>query len=134
LAGGRGGRPAGIGLKAVIERFLELAEDSHPFSYTDLIADFLADVHAVVPDVSLRRATMEPLLILGYERNRFHAAGSSRDSRPPPPPPPTPPTPPTPWRSAKALRDNPEAVPFNAFYLWQQLLPQQLVRVLDELA
>jgi hypothetical protein len=35
---------------------------------------------------------------------------------------------------AQALRDNPGAVPFNAFYLWQQLLPQQLVRVLDELA
>lgn len=115
------------GLKTVVVRFLELAEGSHPFSYTDLIADFLANVHGVVDDTGVRRSIMERLLELGYYHNRWHVGqvfarlvAASTD-------------PSDVMAIAQVMRDNPDAVPFHAHWLKQQSLAPQLAKIIEEL-
>lgn len=116
------------GLRAVVARFLHLAGGSHPFSYTDRIADFLANVHGLVHDTGIRRSIMEHLLDLGYTHNRWYVAqvfarlvsGSTDPSDV--------------MAIAQVLRDNPDAVPFNAPWLQQNSLAPQLAQIIDQLA
>lgn len=119
-------RPSG--LDAVVHRFLELAEGSHPWSYTDRIADFLANAYAVVADLSIRRSILARLLVLGADHNRFYVGetfarlvAQSHD-------------PSDIMAIAQVIRDHPESAPFNSHYLRQYSLPAQISAALDEVS
>ncbi|KQS69071.1 serine/threonine-protein kinase [Modestobacter sp. Leaf380] len=118
-------RPDGV--KAVVNRFLVLSEGSHPFSYTDLIADFLANAFTVIPDTGIRRGIIECLLELGYYHNRWHVGmvfarlvASATD-------------PSDVMAIAQVMRNNLGAVPFHVNWLKQYSLAPQITQIIDQL-
>lgn len=59
-------------LKEIFARFDRYAEGSHPYSYTDRIADFLARMYSVAKDYGLKSAILSRILVVGSDHNRFH--------------------------------------------------------------
>jgi len=60
------------GFRTLIEAFDQYSEGSHPFSYTDTIADFFRRVFEVATDLRLRQLALSRIFVIGYEHNRFY--------------------------------------------------------------
>lgn len=56
----------------VVRNYAHYSEGSHPFSYTDVIADFFASVFRISADTGQRELSLEVLLRVGYEHSRFY--------------------------------------------------------------
>lgn len=60
------------GLIAVLELFDPHVAGGLPWSYTDVVADFLGSVFGVIDDHGARKLILRRLLLMGYEHNRWH--------------------------------------------------------------
>lgn len=56
----------------VLRNFDQFAEGNHPWSFTDVIADFLERVYFESKDEEITHIVLNRLLVLGAEHNRFH--------------------------------------------------------------
>lgn len=115
------------GFEAVLQQFDEYAAGSHPWSYTDVIADFFADVFDLSGDLKVRRMVLERVLLMGYEHNRYHVgdvavrlfgACASDASEV--------------LMAAEVLQGNPIAAGFVAGGLRQRSLPPAMLKALPQ--
>ena len=56
----------------VVSTFLDYVDGSHPFSFTDTLADFLDRADWAVNAVGARKSILGALFRLGYSHNRFY--------------------------------------------------------------
>ncbi len=63
------------GLADIVKHFDDYAAGSHPFSYVDVIADFLAAIFAVLDDPAVKRLILARLLETGAYHNRWYVIG-----------------------------------------------------------
>lgn len=63
---------AGEEFGQIVDAFEQYSEGSHPFSYTDDIANFFANVIRVSSDFEIRRKAFRKMLIVGADHNRFY--------------------------------------------------------------
>lgn len=60
------------GLVSVLKSFDHHVAGGLPWSYVDVVADFLATVFELLDDHAARKLILRRLLIMGYEHNRWH--------------------------------------------------------------
>lgn len=56
----------------IVNQFAKYADGQHPFSYTDRIADFFANVFSITTNPGLRRISLERILFVGQTHTRFY--------------------------------------------------------------
>lgn len=56
----------------IVSTFLDYVDGSHPFSFTDTLADFLDRAYWAINPISVRKNVLAALLRLAYSHNRFY--------------------------------------------------------------
>ena len=119
-------RPTGF--RSMVLQFDEYATGRHPFSYTDVIANFFKHVFDLSEDDAIRRVALQRTLVVGYDHNRFHVgnvfAGMVKKCT----------NPSDIMMAADVLKQNPGAAKFAWQWLKEYSLPKQIKESVPSIA